>query len=58
MKRQQRIRYELAHSARKYTRGSTKDNDEVKRIGRTYDLSTGGGPLRAYAMHRQGAKYW
>ena len=58
MQKKQRIRYELAHSARKYTRGTTADNDEVKEIGRRYDLSTGGGPLRGLAMHRQGSKYW
>jgi hypothetical protein len=59
MQKKQRIRWKLAHAKRKYTAGTTEYNDGIKAIGRTYNMSTGAGsPLRALAMHYQGAKYW
>ena len=58
MEKKQRIRWELAHAGRKYTRGSSSDYDAVARIARAYDMSTGGGPLRTLALGYSKAKYW
>lgn len=57
MQKKQRIRYELAHARRKYGPGASR-NSALSRIGRSYDLSTGGGPLRGLAMGYTNAKYW
>lgn len=57
MQKKQRIRYKLAEAKRKLAPGAAY-NAGISAIGRTYDLSTGGGPLRGVAMFRQGAKYW
>lgn len=57
MQKKQRIRYKLAEAKRKLAPGAAY-NAGITAIGRTYDLSTAGGPLRGVAMFRQGAKYW
>lgn len=57
MQKKQRIRYRLGLAIRKYNVGAAR-NAEYARIGRAYDLSTGGGPLRGLAMFSQGGKYW
>lgn len=58
MQKKQRIRWELAHVKRKYTSAGATRNAAYVRIGRAYDMSTGGGPLRGLAMFYPGAKYW
>ena len=57
MKKKSRIRYRLALAKRKYLAGAAR-NAEYVRIGRAYDLSTGGGPLRGLAEFYCGGKYW
>jgi hypothetical protein len=57
MNKKNRIRYRLGVAKRKYAPGAAR-NAEYARIGRAYDLSTGGGPLRGLAMFSKGGKYW
>ena len=57
MNKKNRIRYRLGVAKRKYIAGAAR-NAEYARIGRAYDLSTGGGPLRGLAMFSKGGKYW
>lgn len=57
MQKKQRIRYRLGLAVRKYGAGAAR-NAEYARIGRAYDLSTGGGPLRGLAMFFSQGKYW